>query len=415
MLPCNVALAIYMMTARDSAPAFSPTSESGDTTEPAMEEQSVSASPAPADPSTAAPAPASEGTAPGGDPGSAVATGTDTGSVSPSPPPEAWGEIMSFLDRPQQARQSALASLPTSDLIRLTLEASATALGRLGWYEGTSVSVSGGEPLRNPPPGRLLLRAAPVVKEPPPRASAPAPSPSAAEASDTAADETSARPPAVDAVSPVAVPKTCPLPYPGGSSGPASSGAGPVPERSSGDPVPAQEASQTTRPKSSPDAPPPVNRPPPESAPEDADDSLWEPAWHNQLCPRSLAPDTYTWVDVRPPLPPLLRSPPWSSREGWCINVRIPTTPGTIARPQWWPYPDLFCLAPAEHPTWLEQQEPAEPLSHLRLRGFCTHPCSRLVRREQGNRCLGICLRPIMAGERAGHTQHVCIHCLTGR
>ena len=380
MLPCHVALAIYMMTARDSAPAFSPTSESGDTTEPAMEEQSVSASPAPADPSTAAPAPASEGTAPGGDPGSAVATGTDTGSVSPSPPPEAWGEIMSFLDRPQQARQSALASLPTSDLIRLTLEASATALGRLGWYEGTSVSVSGGEPLRNPPPGRLLLRAAPVVKEPPPRASAPATSPSAAEASDTAADETPARPPAVDAVSPVAVPKTCPLPYPGGSSGPASSGAGPVPERSSGDPVPAQEASRTTRPKSSQDAPPPVNRPPPESAPEDADDSLWEPAWHNQLCPRSLAPDTYTWVDV-----------------------------------QWWPYPDLFCLAPAEHPTWLEQQEPADPLSHLRLRGFCTHSCSRLLRREQGNRCLGLCLRPIMAGERAGHTQHVCIHCLTGR
>ena len=158
-------------------------------------------------------------------------------------------------------------------------------------------------------------------------------------------------------------------------------------------------------------------RPPPESAPEDADDSLWEPAWHNQLCPRSLAPDTYTWVDVRPPLPPLLRSPPWSSREGWCINVRIPTTPGTIARPQWWPYPDLFCLAPAEHPTWLEQQEPADPLSHLSPPppGFCTHSCSRLIRREQGNRCLGICLRPIMAGERAGHTQHVCIHCLTGR
>ena len=78
---------------------------------------------------------------------------------------------------------------------------------------------------------------------------------------------------------------------------------------------------------------------------------------------------------------------------------------------EWWPFPDLFCLSPGEQ---LEQQEPADPLSHLRLRGFCTHSCSRLLRREQGNRCLGLCLRPIMAGERAGHTQHVCIHCLMG-
>ena len=110
MLPANVALAIYVMTgaadipsssrtsaasgeesvaapAPGPAPMLSPTSESGDTTEPAMEEPSAAASPIPEESAPDAP--------------DVVATGGDSGSGSPSPPPEAWGEIMSFLDRPQ--------------------------------------------------------------------------------------------------------------------------------------------------------------------------------------------------------------------------------------------------------------------------------------------------------------------------
>ena len=157
MLPAHIAVCIYIMTGKADVstasraaasgeesvetraparnPVLSPSSDSADTTEAAVEEPSVPASPSPADTAPAVSA--------------AVSAESDAGSVSGSPPPEAWGAIMSFLDRPQEARQSALASLPTSDLIRLTLEASATALGRLGWYEGTSVSVSG-NPIRNP-------------------------------------------------------------------------------------------------------------------------------------------------------------------------------------------------------------------------------------------------------------------------
>ena len=202
---------------------------------------------------------------------------------------------------------------------------------------------------------------------------------------------------------PVAIPKTCPIPFPGTGNGAASSGAAPEPGQpgSSDDPGPVSAESQTTRPKAR--QPDPAPRAAPEVVGDDSDDdSLWESSWYGQLDPGHLGPNQYSWIDVRPHLPPLLRNPPWSSREGWCIDVQIPTTPGTIHRPGWWPFPDLFCLSPGEHPRWLERLEPAAPLSHLRLRGYCTHSCSRLLSRTQGNRCLGLCLRPIMAGERSG-------------
>ena len=240
MLPAYIALAIYMMTgaadipstSRTSgasgeesvtapvsgpAPMLSPTSDSGDTTEPAMEEPSVAVSPIPEETAPEAP--------------DTVATAGESGSGSPPPPPEAWGEIMSFLDRPQAARQSALASLPTSDLIRLTLEASATALGRLSWYEGTSVSVSGGDPIRNPPPGRLLLRAAPVAKEPPPRAAAPAPAPAASDIKAEVKAEVPDTPSQDTTTAPVAVPKVCPLPYPGDTTAPLPGALRGAPDR----------------------------------------------------------------------------------------------------------------------------------------------------------------------------------------
>ena len=63
-----------------------------------MEEPSVPPSPPPAEAASAVSA-------------AAPAEG-DSGSASGSPPPQALGEILAFLDHPQQARQSALASLP---------------------------------------------------------------------------------------------------------------------------------------------------------------------------------------------------------------------------------------------------------------------------------------------------------------
>ena len=258
MLPAHIAVCIYIMTGKADAPntsqqaaggpdatpvpapnpVLSPSSD--ETTEAAVEDSA----PAPSSPADEAP-PVSV----------AVPAEGESGSGASSPPPDAWAAILSFLDRPQEARQSALASLPTSDLIRLSLEASATALGRLSWYEGAPASVSG-DPIRNPPPGRLVLRAAPVAKEPPPKAMAPSPAHETAQVKTETSDAAPAPRTDSSTAQPVAIPKTCPIPYPG---------------------------------------------------------------------------------------------------------------------------------------------------------------CSRLLSRTQGNRCLGLCLRPIMAGERAGHTQHVCFNCLTGR
>ena len=420
MLPAHIAVCIYIMTGKADAPTTAPQAageagsapapalpapvlspSSDETTEAAMEESA----PAPSSPHADEEMPPVS---------AAVPAEAESGSGASFPPPDAWAAILSFLDRPQEARQSALASLPSSDLIRLCMEASATALGRLSWYDGAGTAAVSGHPIRNPPPGQLVLRAHPVAKEPPPKAMAPSPAKATVEVKAEISDAAPTPPP--DNAQPAATPKSCPIPYPGTGNGAASSGTAPEPGQPgpSDDPGPVSAPSETTRPKAR--QPDPVPRTAPEVVPDDSDDdSLWEDAWYGQLDPGRMAPNQYSWIDVRPPLPPLLRNPPWSSREGWCIDIRLSTTPGTIHRPEWWPFPDLFCLSCGEHPRWLERQEPAAPLSHLRLRGFCTHSCSRLLSRTQGNRCLGLCLRPIMAGERAGHTQHVCHNCLTGR
>ena len=105
MLPAHIAVCIYMMTGQADVPTasrtaavsgeesvetpapapgplLSPTSDSADTTEAAVEEPSVPASPSPAG---AAPAVSAAVTAEG-----------DPGSASGSPPPEAWGAIITF-------------------------------------------------------------------------------------------------------------------------------------------------------------------------------------------------------------------------------------------------------------------------------------------------------------------------------
>ncbi|CAE7541569.1 unnamed protein product, partial [Symbiodinium microadriaticum] len=85
----------------------------------------------------------------------------------------------------------------------------------------------------------------------------------------------------------------------------------------------------------------------------------WNPAWLRQLDPTDLEQDSYDWVDVSPPLPRVMADTgPWSNREGWKIRVcsHIPPNPQTIRRPAYWPFADLFCIRPADHPSWLERQ-----------------------------------------------------------
>ena len=143
----------------------------------------------------------------------------------------------------------------------------------------------------------------------------------------------------------------------------------------------------------------------------------WNPAWLRQLDPSDLEQDSYDWVDVSPPLPRVMaENGPWSNREGWKIRVcsHIPVTPQTIRRPGYWPFADLFCIRPADHPSWLERQLPPQPVSHLPVRGYCSHTCDRYSANTHGFRCVGLCLRPVMYGERAPHDQHTCINCLKG-
>ena len=111
-------------------PVLSPSSD--ETTEAAVEEPSAPVSPSPADTAPAVSA--------------AVPAEGDSGTVSGSPPPEAWGAIMSFWTAAMEARQSALASLPTSGLVGLALGASATALGRLMVRRPTRVRLWGPDP-----------------------------------------------------------------------------------------------------------------------------------------------------------------------------------------------------------------------------------------------------------------------------
>ena len=144
---------------------------------------------------------------------------------------------------------------------------------------------------------------------------------------------------------------------------------------------------------------------------------VWNPAWLRQLDPSDLEQDSYDWVDVSPPLPRVMaENGPWSNREGWKIRVcsHIPLTPQTIRRPGYWPFADLFCIRPADHPSWLERQLPPQPVSHLPVRGYCSHTCERYASNTHGFRCVGLCLRPVMYGERAPHDQHTCINCLKG-
>ena len=87
-------------------------------------------------------------------------------------------------------------------------------------------------------------------------------------------------------------------------------------------------------------------------------------------------------------------------------------SPQTIRRPAFWPYADMFCIRPADHPSWLERQRPWNPVAHLPVRGYCTHVCSRWTANAHG--FVGLCLRPVMYGEHKPHSDHVFMNCLKG-
>ena len=99
---------------------------------------------------------------------------------------------------------------------------------------------------------------------------------------------------------------------------------------------------------------------------------------------------------------------PWSSREGWIVDLRLPQQPTTITRPPSWPYADLFILDWYDVPWWVELQAPATDVQHLPVRGYCTHVCS--VRDPVPN-CQGLCFRPVMKGARTAHHHHHCLSC----
>ena len=101
-----------------------------------------------------------------------------------------------------------------------------------------------------------------------------------------------------------------------------------------------------------------------------------------------------------------LQTGPWSTREGWNVTVSLPTHICKLRRPDNWPFPDLFILHPDELPSWVPRQGVPEALKHLQVRGYCTYPCPR-----HGNRCIGLCLRPVLLGEDRAHTGHACFYC----
>ena len=119
-------------------------------------------------------------------------------------------------------------------------------------------------------------------------------------------------------------------------------------------------------------------------------------------CPaQSMTANEYMWRDPIPPLcPRRANRGPWTSDEGWLINPVLPSVQCTMIRPAWWPYADIFCLKACEIPNWVQLQEPAEPVAHLPLRGYCSPTC------------YGLCLRPVMVGERDGRQGHKCFECL---
>ena len=115
-----------------------------------------------------------------------------------------------------------------------------------------------------------------------------------------------------------------------------------------------------------------------------------------------------SWFEVG--LSPRSRlNPPWSSRDGWAVRVRLP--PCHIDRPSDSPYPRLFCLHYYDVPTWVELQPPPQGVNHLEIKGYCTEVCSVCT---PVRNCVGLCLRPIMKDARTGHDHHRCYACLKG-
>ena len=157
-----------------------------------------------------------------------------------------------------------------------------------------------------------------------------------------------------------------------------------------------ESAQDDARPANDPSASASAAAAPSVPAPQKSDMPDW-----SQIDPAN--PPSAVWKDARAGK----RRGPWTTTEGWHCYVCVRDTPGPMERPEHWPYADLFILSEDEVPEWVPLQDPPQPLEHLKLRGYCT---PRLQ-----NKCLRLCLRPVMFGERCGHKDHACIYCLKSK
>ena len=152
--------------------------------------------------------------------------------------------------------------------------------------------------------------------------------------------------------------------------------------------------------------PPPFARPRPPALTDTSHIPLGTPLVHSDPNRAEEAPE----FDASAPLTPRrILQGPWCRSEGWCrLSIYIPDQPGPFPRnDRIWPYPELFCFEESDLPPWVPRQEPPPALSHLRVRGYCSHDCP-----ARGPNCLRCCLRPVMLYSRTEHTGHKCPYCV---
>ncbi|CAE7508033.1 LRRC45 [Symbiodinium sp. CCMP2592] len=101
---------------------------------------------------------------------------------------------------------------------------------------------------------------------------------------------------------------------------------------------------------------------------------------------------TPVFVDRGQLTPRRANTGPWTISEGWeRLSIFLPETPGPFIRTDSWPWPDLFCFEEQDLPSWAPLQDPPSVLSHLQIRGYCSHDCP-----ARGPHCLRICLRHLV-------------------
>ncbi|CAE7302951.1 LRRC45 [Symbiodinium sp. CCMP2592] len=92
---------------------------------------------------------------------------------------------------------------------------------------------------------------------------------------------------------------------------------------------------------------------------------------------------TPVFVDRGQLTPRRANTGPWTISEGWeRLSIFLPETPGPFIRTDSWPWPDLFCFEEQDLPSWAPLQDPPSVLSHLQIRGYCSHDCPANIELE---------------------------------